>query len=129
METAVRIAVFCVTAALLFVVVRRGAPEIAAVLTLAAVTAALLALGEPAQTLWELLISLRESSGLDKAWFTPLYKSLGIALVVRLGGDLCRDAGSEALAGVVETAGAVCAMAVAAPMLEAVLNLIVELRP
>ena len=129
METAVRIAVFCVTAALLFVVVRRGAPEIAAVLTLAAVTAALLALGEPAQTLWELLTSLRESCGLDKAWFIPLYKSLGIALAVRIGGDLCRDAGSEALAGVVETAGAVCAMAVAAPMLEAVLNLIVELKP
>ena len=129
METAVRIAVFCVTASLLFVVVRRGAPEIAAVLTLAAVAAVLLALGEPAQTLWELLISLRESSGLDKAWFTPLYKSLGIALAVRIGGDLCRDAGAEALAGAVETAGTVCAMAVAAPLLETVLNLIVELRP
>ena len=59
--------------------------------------------------------------------FTPLYKILGIALVVHLGGQLCRDAGESALAAGLETAGSVCAMLAALPLLERVLSLLGEL--
>ena len=72
-----------------------------------AVALGLLALREPVAALGSLLSSLGEESGLSAVWFTPLYKTLGIALVVRIGSDLCRDARAEALAGVVETAGTV----------------------
>ena len=47
-------------------------------------------------------------------------------LVVKVGGDLCRDAGESALAAVVETAGAVCALLTALPLLRAVLSLLWE---
>ena len=59
--------------------------------------------------------------------FVPLYKTVGIALVVKLGGSLCRDAGETALSSVVETAGAVCALLAALPLLQAVLSLLLEL--
>ena len=52
---------------------------------------------------------------------------MGIALVVKVGSGLCRDAGESALASVVETAGAVCALLVALPLLRAVLSLLLEL--
>ena len=61
------------------------------------------------------------------ALFAPLYKTVGIALVVQVGGSLCRDAGESALAAVVETAGAVCAMVAALPLLRAVLDMLLEL--
>ena len=51
----------------------------------------------------------------------------GIALVVKVGGNLCRDAGESALAAAIETAGAVCALLVALPLLRAVLDLLLEL--
>lgn len=129
MGLVVRITAGCAAAALLMLVVKKGTPEIAMVLTIAAVALGLLALREPVAALGALLSSLGKESGLSAVWFTPLYKTVGIALVVRIGVDLCRDAGAEALAGVVETAGTVCALAVAAPLLESVMNLMLELRP
>ena len=59
--------------------------------------------------------------------FAPLYKTAAIALVVRAGGGLCRDAGESALAAVLETAGTVCALLAALPLMRAVLELLVEL--
>ena len=129
MEMVVQISALCVMAALLCVVVKKGTPEIALVLTVAAVTAGLLALSTPFAALAELLEMLQRECGISEEWFLPLYKTLGIALVVRLGSDLCRDAGAEALSGVVETAGTVCALVVAAPLMETVVELILEMRP
>jgi len=56
--------------------------------------------------------------------FTPLWKVLAIALTVRVGGAFCRDAAQGALASVLETAGAVCALTAAAPLLLAVVELV-----
>lgn len=127
MELVGKITALCVTAALLALVVKKGAPEIAMVLVLAAAAMALAALWPDARALTALISDLRRSTGLDSAWFIPLYKTVAIAVVVRIGGDLCRDAGEQALAGVVETAGAVCALAAAAPLMQMVLSRILEL--
>ena len=56
-----------------------------------------------------------------------IMKILGIALVARLGGQLCRDAGESALAAGLETAGGVCSMLAALPLLERALSLLEEL--
>ena len=97
------------------------------VLTLAAAAAAFLFLmGQ----LRELLDFLRELSQLGKMGgelLTPLYKTIGIALVVKIGGNLCRDAGESALAAVIETTGAVCALLVSLPLLRVVLSTLMEL--
>ena len=66
-------------------------------------------------------------SGVPEGLLTPLYKVAGIALVVKVGGGLCADAGESALASVVETAGTVCALAAALPLLRRVAELLMEL--
>ena len=58
---------------------------------------------------------------------TYLLRSAGIAVAAELGAQLCRDAGESALAAVVETAGAVCALLTALPLLRAVLDMLLEL--
>ncbi|MDD5931197.1 MAG: SpoIIIAC/SpoIIIAD family protein [Oscillospiraceae bacterium] len=127
MELIGKITAICVAAALLALVVKKGTPEIALALSLATVAVGLLALSDTLGELETLFRGLREESGLPEGWFSPLYKTVAIAIVVRIGGDLCRDAGERALAGVVETAGAVCALAAAVPLLRSVLRLILEL--
>lgn len=127
MEAVIRAAGLCLTGALLALTVRRGSPETALLLTLAAAAAVLLALGPAAEEVLGFLRELSEGSGVPAELFAPLYKIVGIGLVVRVGGGLCRDAGESALAGVVETAGAVCALASALPLIRAVLELLLEL--
>ena len=126
METVFRITALCLTAALLAVVVKRGSGELAMLVSLAAVTAVLLGLAKEMGELVAFLRGLGQRSGLPEELFRPLYKTLGIALVVRAGGALCRDAGESALAAALEMAGAVCGLLVALPLLQAVLELLME---
>ena len=126
MEQIIRIAALCVVAALLALVIRRGTPELALLLAVGCAVAVLLSLAEPLREVLLFLEELGEQSGVSRQLFEPLYKTVGIAFVVKLGGELCRDAGESAMAAVVESAGAVCALLVALPLLRAVLSLIVE---
>jgi len=122
-----RITALCVVGALLALVLRRAAPEQALLLTLAAVALILLLLGDFVGELVGFLNELAEKSGVSASLFKPIYKTVGIALVVRSGSGLCRDAGESALAVMVETAGTVCALLVALPLLQAVLTFLMEL--
>ena len=127
MEEIIRVAAICVTGALLAVVIKRGSPEIALLLTLAGVAVVLLFLaGEVAQLL-RFLRELSAKSGVPEKLFVPLYKTVGIALVAKVGSELCKDAGEAALAALVDTAGAICSLLVALPLLQAVLSLLLEL--
>ena len=116
MEQVIRITALCVVAALLALVIRRGTPELALLLAVGCTVVVLLSLEE-----------LGERSGVSRELFEPLCKTIGISFVVKLGGELCRDAGESAMAAVVESAGAVCALLVALPLLRAVLSQLVGL--
>lgn len=129
MEEVFRITALCLTAALLALVVRRGSGELAMLVTLAAVTVVLLGVARELSALADFLQELGQRSALPEELFHPLYKTLGIALVVRAGGALCRDAGESALAAALETAGGVCGLVVALPLLRRVLELLMEFMP
>lgn len=127
MEQVLQAAGLCVAGAVLAVVVRRGSPEMALLLVLGVVVLVSLRLLETLGQLTEFLQELGQRSGVPAELFVPLYKTVGIALVVRMGGSLCRDTGESALAAAIETAGAVCALVTALPLLRAVLDLLMEL--
>lgn len=127
MEQVVQITALCVVGALLALTVKRGSPEQALLLVLGCVVLALLSLVGALQELMDFLVELGERSGVAEELFVPLYKTIGIALIVKLGGEVCRDAGEAALAAAIETAGTVCALLVALPLLRAVLSMLLEL--
>ena len=126
-EQVVRAAAVCVTASLLGLVLKRGSPESALLLALGAAVAVLLALGTAVADIAEFFRELGSRSGVPDTLLEPLYKTVAIAVVVKIGGGLCADAGEKALAAVVETAGTVCALGAALPLLRAVLDLMTEL--
>ena len=127
MELIIRLSALAVLAALLALLLKGRQGELGLLVALTGLGALLFALGEPLGDLIAFLRTLSEGTGLDAAVFAPLYKILGIALVVQLGGDLCRDAGESALAAGLETAGSICAMLAALPLLERTLTLLGEL--
>ena len=127
MEQITRALVLCVIAALTGLLLRKSNPEIALLLALAAAVTVLMQLAAPVRELFDFLKRLTGYSGVSDMLFLPLYKTIGIALIVRIGGNLCKDAGQNALASVLEFAGAICALVTALPLLSAVLDLLTEL--
>ena len=127
MEQVIQITALCVVGALLTLVVRRGTPELALLLAVGCTVTVLVSLADPGGDLLDFLKELGEYSGVTQSLFVPVYKTIGIAFVVKLGGELCRDAGEAAMGAVVETAGAVCTLLVALPLLQTVLSLVLEL--
>ena len=127
METTLRITAVCVLAAVLALLLKKGSPELGVLITMAAVAAVFrILLGE----ITDLLIFFEELAmlgGIGTELLSPLYKTIGVALVVKIGGGLCRDAGESAMAAAVETAGAVCALLVSLPLLRMVLTTLMEL--
>lgn len=127
METVIQITVVCVLVALLGLLLKKGSPELTLLLTLSASVAAFLLLSGLLSELLDFLQELSAAAGVDQELFLPLYKTMGIAMVVKIGGGLCKDAGESALASVVETSGTVCALLVALPLFRVVLSTLLEL--
>jgi stage III sporulation protein AD len=127
MEQVIQVAGICVVGALLAVLLKRTNPELALLLTVGAAAVIFLSLAGTAKELLRFLQTLSRQSGVSDRLLTPLYKTLGIALVVKTGGDLCRDAGENAMASVLETAGTLSALLVSLPLLQTVLSMLMEL--
>ena len=122
-----KIAAAAVTAALFGTVVRRGAPELALLLTVTAgvwiLTAVLDGLGAAA-AMAERLAQLAQ---MDAAVAGPVLKTVVVALVTRITAEICRGAGEGGLAAFVETAGTILALTAALPLMAAVLSMLEEL--
>lgn len=126
MEQVIRMTALCVVAAILALVIKRGTPEVALLLAVGCTVTVVTALATPFGEILLFLEELGEQSGVSRQLFEPVYKTIGIALVVKVGRELCSDAGESAMAAVVESVGSVCALLVALPLLREVLELILE---
>ena len=112
-------AVVCLLGALLATLVKKTSPDMALLLALAVCAAVLTALVRGLEEITAFLQELLERGGLSAELFTPLLKTVGIALVTRTGGALCRDAGEGAMAAVVEMSGAFAVVLVSLPLFRA----------
>ena len=124
METVVQVAGLCLAASVTASLLRHSSPELGLVIALAAALLGgtlLLRGARDAAALGDELVAL---TGLSPELFTPLLKVTAIALIVRVAGALCADAGQSALSRVMEAAGAFCALGCALPLLRALVELI-----
>lgn len=124
METVLRVTALCLTGALLAVLLHRSGGEMALLLSLAVCGVAAMVLIEPLEELRDFWEDAAAWGELPVELFTPLIKTVGVALLSRTGSDLCRDAGEGAIASVLETAGAVAAIAVSLPLFRAAWELL-----
>ena len=109
------------------VVVRQKSPEIAAVLALAACVLLLWNTLPLLETRWDVVQELAQLADISPTVLRPLLQTVGLAVVTRLAGSLCRDAGEGSIAAFLEVAGSAAAVLVALPLLKMVLQLILQL--
>lgn len=124
MELLVKLAALSLCVSAVALLLRRSDEALALILPLAALIvgcALLLPEFSQMQALCSRALAL---TGLPAALFTPLAKVIGISLVTRFSCALCADAGQSALSALLGTAGAVCALVCALPLVSALLDLV-----
>ena len=119
-----KLAGFCAACVLLAALLRKKTPEQALLLTIGAVVLVLARCLGAAAPLVERLQGLFAQAGVEGEHVAILLRTVGAALVTRLCADLCRDGGSQSLATAVEAAGAVAALLISLPLLQAVVELL-----
>jgi len=127
MEQILRIAAVAIVVVLCAAVVRRGAPEMSLVLVLSAGVVifcwVLGALGE----ILSAMKRLAQLAQLEDELIAPVAKTVVVAIITRLTGEICRSAGEGGVAAFVEVAGTIVALVVALPLMEAVIQMMTEI--
>lgn len=122
-----KVAAAAVTAAVLGAVVRRGTPEFALLLSIAA---GLYIAGTAAEALGAAAAMgerLAQLARLDASVLGPVIKTVALALITRVTAEVCRSAGEGGVAAFVEMAGTALALMASLPLMAAVLALLEEL--
>lgn len=120
----VKLAALCLCVSALSAALRRSEEAFSLLLLLTAVLTGCAMLLPALSDLTDFCARTLALTGLPETLFAPLLKVLAIALATRFSCALCADAGQSALAALLNTAGAVCALVCALPLLEALLALL-----
>lgn len=107
--------------------VKKTNPELSLVLSMAAVSVALLLSLGLLSSLRELRDTAERLYGVSPLYLLPILKCCAAALVARLTADLCREASALSAASAVEWIGTLCAFGAAMPLLLSMLNVIGEM--
>lgn len=118
------LAALAVTGALCGLVLRSRTPELALILSLVTAGALIWKSWSALVTVIDLIDALSAAAGLEGALMKPVFRTLGISILVRLTGQVCRDAGMGTVAAAVELAGSLAALAVVSPLVREVMELV-----
>lgn len=127
METVLRTAAVCLVGCILVQLLKKDVPALQLLLTVGIVVVLTLPAVKAAESLLSLLQELAVLAGIGEEALHIVLKCGAMAAVVRLCGDICRDAGQSALASLMEITGAIAAMIVTLPLFRSVLDMILGL--
>ncbi len=118
------------TATLIIILVRQARDgETALLVSLVVGAVIFLLLLDRIGTVVKVLGDLSKRAGINQFYLNTVLKIIGIAYVAEFGGQICRDAGENAIASKVELAAKVLIMVLAIPIIVAVLESILRLLP
>ena len=127
MEIIIKVVVIGVAGAVLTLIIKKTNPEISIVLTLTVCTVMMGMSMKVYSSVSEVLSLVELGTGFSSAYTAPVIKCVGIGITARLGSDLCKDSGQDAVASSVEICGAICALYVSLPLIKTMLRMIGEL--
>lgn len=113
----------------LAVVVREHRPELAVYLSLAGAALLLLLVVQRLAGLVGVLTDLAGRAHLEAPYLATVLKVIGVAYVVGLGAQVCRDAGERAVAEKMELAGKIVILSLSLPIMLAVVDTVAGILP
>ena len=101
---------------------RKSFPEMSAVATLATMLAlAAVAAGTVGRCVM-FIYELAENAGIKEELINPLMKCVGVSVVTKIGGDMCRDSGVSSVATYIELVGGATAISFSIPLMMSVIH-------
>ncbi len=124
MELLIKSAAVCVSAAVIATVIKKDNPAVALLLTIAAGCVAIYAFLSPVGEIVGFLNEIADTAGINPPVLTAIVRGLGIAIIARFAGDICKDSGMSAASSAVELAGSTAILYVALPVIRTVFQMI-----
>jgi len=109
------------------VMLKKENPQISILVSVAAGILIFFTVCTPLSGLIALLRDAAEKAGVGSGYFVIVLKIIGIAYLAQFGAQLCADAGEGAIAAKIELAGKILIMTASAPVLTALLELVMNL--
>lgn len=126
MEILIRAAAIAAAGAVLGIAVRRNAPEIALMMTLAVLCMLVYLSADLMRRLTAYMEDLGSLAGVNAASVGIVLKTVGISIVTRITSAVCRDAGHQAAAAGIELVGCCTALYIAIPLFETAMDMIMS---
>lgn len=126
MEYLLRVLIAALLGILAVAVLKKSEPAYAVLISIALLTVLVLPLGSLAGELIDFFAELSKLAELKREYVLPVCKCTLIAVVSRLGADICRDSGANSFASAVEITGTLTAFLVTLPLLRSVLAVIMD---
>ena len=127
MDIIIKAVIIGAAGAVLTLVIKRTNPELSVLLTLTVCTVIVGMSLKMFSSIRDVLELVEVETGFSSAYVAPVLKCIGIGITARLGSDICKDSGQDAVASGVEICGAVCALYVSLPLINTMLRMIGEL--
>ena len=126
MELLLQITALCLTGCVLSLLLKKEVPALQLLLVVGIAVVLLLSMAQTAGDMQELLVTFSEECGIASDYLLLILKCMAVATVVRIGGDLCRDAGQSALASLIEITGTLSAALLAVPLIKVLIKTVMN---
>lgn len=117
MELILRSAAVLLLSALTALLLKKNAPELALMLSLAALCTVFLSLLNVIRQFRSLFDTVSILLPDSEIMIRPVLKCLAIAVITKITAELCRDASQNTASAAIELMGTVCALSVAMPLI------------
>ncbi|MDB5083343.1 MAG: spoIIIAD [Bacilli bacterium] len=115
--------------ATLTLVVKPKSPQIAFLLSVLVGIFIFLFLLDKISAVFAILQQLAEQAHVNPVFLSTILKIIGIAYIAEFGASIVRDAGEDSIAQKVELAGKVLILVLAVPIIQAILQTILQVLP
>ena len=124
-----KISVIGIIAAILSVIIKKYNPELSMLIGLVTGIVIMLSVIPQLRAVIDIIYNLYQSVNLDKIYIGIVLKMIAVAYIAEFGVQICKDAGEGAIASKIELAGKLIIIIISAPILTALLRLILTIIP
>lgn len=111
----------------LSIAIKKQSPEISLLIGICTGVLIFIFVAGKLQTVLEVLKTMAERANISPKYMGIVLKVIGISYICEFGMQICKDAGESAIAGKIELAGKIIIMLVSAPVILAVVELILNM--
>jgi len=113
----------------LTVLLRQQRPELAVQVSIAFGALVFILMMGKISAVVDVLTELTQRANVNVFYMTIIFKIIGVAYIAEFGAQVCRDAGESAVASKVEFAAKIIVIVLAVPIIVAILESLIRLRP